>query len=246
MLGFDTRTVNNNVYGIAFGVSNANLYALVNTTNKTRILGYNLMLYGANNFKNNWFAEWIASGVINKNYGIRVFGINGTDLSTQASYRGALGGARMSVGQRVQLNSIFDLSQVFTMQYVLVHQSSYDETGSVAALHVSTRNNSSIFTVGTGFRLGIFNDLPWLMGSRELRAMFTYDAITPQQTTTATFIVGSNNFDMTSSPERFAVRLGADCGFELSQHFNIQLSYDYELRSGYYNNFGEVKLRYVF
>lgn len=246
MLGIDTRAKNDDVYGIALGISNANVYGLENTTFNTRILGYNLMLYGANNLKRNFFAEWIVSGVINKNHGVRVFGVNGIDLSTSSSYHGALAGARFTLGKNFRLNNIFNLSQVNSIQYVLVHQPSYNEGGSVAALHVSTKENQSILTLGTGFRLGVFNYAPWREGNRELHAMVTYDVISPQQATTANFVVGSDSFIMTSSAVRLALKLGADYSFMLAKKLSLQFSYDYEVRSGYYDNFGEVKLRYVF
>ena len=246
MLGFDFRAQNDDVYGVALGVSNANVYALVNTTNNTRILGYNLMAYGANNLSCNYFAEWIVSGVINKNYGVRVFGVNGVDLSTAASYRGSLGGARINFGKNVNLNPILQLSPVVMAQYVLLHQPSYDEYNSVAALHVSTANNQSILTLGAGLRMGIFNNYAWLYGARELSAMVTYDVLSPQQVTTANFVVGSNAFTMTSSPARLALKIGADCGFTIYNKLNLQFGYNYELRSGYYDNFGEIKLRCLF
>ena len=246
MLGFEFKAKNDDIYGIALGLSNANVYALVNTTNNTRVLGYNLMVYGANTLPRNYFAEWIVSGVINKNYGVRVFGINGTDLSTSASYRGALGGARVNFGKDFELNSAIQVSPVVMAQYVLVHQPSYDESNSVAALHVSTKNNQSIASIGAGMRLGVFNNDRWLYGTRELNAMVTYDVLSPSQVTTANFVVGSDAFTMTSAPARLAVKLGADCGFIVYKNLNLQFSYNYEMRSGYYNNFGEVKLRYLF
>jgi uncharacterized protein with beta-barrel porin domain len=246
MLGFDSRTRREDVYGIAFGVSNANVYGIENSTFTTRILAYNLMIYGANNFKNNFFAEWLASGVTTKNSGVRVFGVNGIDLSTNASYRSALGGIRVNFGKEFKFDEIFNLSQVNRIQYVLVHQPDYNEGGSVAALHVATKENQSILTLGTGFRFDMIKNDSWSNGNRELRAMVTYDAISPDQATTANFIVGSNSFIMTSSPARWALQLGADYGFMLYKKLNLQLSYDFEVRSNYYDNFGEVKLRYVF
>lgn len=246
MLGIDRKTNNDDIYGIAFGISNANVYGISNSTFNTRILAYNLMLYGANNFKRDLFAEWIASGVINKNYGTRVFGVNGIDLSTNASYHGALGGVRINFGKKFEFDEIFNISQVNRIQYVLVHQPSYNEGGSVAALHVATKENQSILTLGTGFRIDTANNNSWESGNRELRAMVTYDAISPDQATTANFVVGSNSFIMTSSPARWALKLGADYGVALYKKLILQLSYDYEARSGYYDNFGEVKLRYIF
>jgi autotransporter-associated beta strand protein len=246
MLGFDFRAKNDSVYGIALGISNANVYALVNTTNNTRVLGYNLMAYGANKLPRNYFTEWIVSGVINKNYGVRVFGINGIDLSTSASYRGALGGARINVGKMYAVNNFFNLSPIAMAQYVLVHQSAYDEDNSVAALHVATKTNQSILTLGAGFRIGKFNNDIWRNGTRELSAMLTYDALSPQQATTANFVVGSNAFTMVSSPARLALKLAADYGLNFYKNLDLQLKYSYEMRSGYYDNFAEIKLRYLF
>ena len=246
MLGFDFSAKNDDVYGVALGVSNANVYASVNTTNTARVLGYNLMVYGANNLPRNYFTEWIVSGVVNKNEEARVFAINGIDLSTSASYRGALAGIRVNWGKSFAAGKTLKLSPVATAQYVLLHQPSYDEVNSVAALHVSTKDNESILTLGAGLRLGMLNNDVWLYGARELSAMITYDLLTPQQVTTANFIVGSNAFTMTSSPARLALKLGIDYGFMVRDNLDLQFSYNYEVRSGYYDNYGEIKLRYLF
>lgn len=239
MLGVDVTAKNNDVYGAALGLSNANVYVIVNSMNITRILGYNFMLYGANVLPRNYFAEWIVSGVINKNYGVRVFGVNGTDLSTDASYRSALGGAKVNFGEKYYVNKNLDLSPIVSAQYVLVNQPSYDEYNSVAALHIENKLNQSILTLGAGARLN-------LNKNDELSAMLTYDAISPQQVTTANFIVGSDTFIATSSTARLALNLGANCGFNIYKNLDVRFSYNYQVRSGYYDNFGEIRLRYLF
>lgn len=251
MLGFDIKDKNDDIFGLALGLSNANVYALINTTNNTRVLNYNLMVYGANTLPDycaaQWL-EWIISGVINKNYGVRVFGLNGTDLSTSASYRSVFGGGKINVGKNYNLNNMWNLSPVATAQYILVHQPAYNEDNSVAALHVATRNNQSILTFGAGARLGMFKSDSnlWLYGVSDLSAMITCDVLSPKQITTANFVVGSDSFVMASTPARLALRLGADYGLKLYKDLDLEFSYNYEIRSGYYNNFGEIKFRYLF
>lgn len=245
ILGFDFIADNNDVYGLAFGVSNANVSALVNTTNKTHILGYNLMVYGAHTLP--YFVEWIewaVSGVINKNYGVRIFGINGTDLSTSASYRSALAGGRINVGTDYDVNGIYSLSPVLVMQYVLTHQPAYDEDDSVAALHVATKNNQSILTLGAGLRM--FENYGLWSGLSGLSATVTYDVLSPKQITTANFIVGSESFIMSSAPARLALKLGADYHLNICKDLDLKFIYNYEKRSGYYDNFCEIKLSYIF
>jgi uncharacterized protein with beta-barrel porin domain len=247
MLGVETKNKFDTIYGLALGVSNADVVDQTDISSTTRVQGLNLLFYGAAERKNNEFIEWIVGASINRNKGNRDFSIGATNLNTNAKYTGALGGAKINVGKSFTVNDSLFLVPVASMQYILAHQGEYQEAGSVAALRINENNNLNLLTLGAGFRLSkIYKNYEhWLDGSRALSAMVTYDAVSPQQISTASFIVGSNNFIMVNSPVRLALNLGADYSLTVRKNAYIQFSYNLQLRSGYYQNFLEAKFRYM-
>lgn len=246
ILGGELKALNDNMYGLALGLSNADVVAITDGNTVTRVLGTNLIGYGAAQLKNNNFLEWFISGSINHSKTTRSFIINSTGLSAHAKYNGALGGIKANFGKKITIKQDSFISPVASLQYLLIHQGAYQEAGSVAALSVSNKKNIGMLTLGAGLRLGKSYGEYGLVGSRWLRMQITYDAISPKQVTTANFVVGSNNFTMVNSPERVALNLGADYSLNLCKSTFLDLVYSLQLRRGYYENFLEAKLRYLF
>ncbi|HSX19793.1 MAG TPA: hypothetical protein VLG38_01560, partial [Gammaproteobacteria bacterium] len=94
----------------------------------------------------------------------------------------------------------------------------------------------------TGFRMMLFDTDPWFSSSGEVRSFITYDFVSPSNAITANFLVGSNNFIVTSGNARTAVLAGADLTVNLCDWLQTKVSYDFEYRSGYRNSSGSVKL----
>ena len=246
IFGLDTLTNNEDIYGMALSVANNNVEELRNSNYITRMLSVNLMAYGSKNLPSEMFTEWFVTGGTNKNQTRRVFGLNGIDLSTTGSYRSQLFGGRINLGKTFIESGGVKLSQVNRLQYALIHQPPYSEDYSIAALNVATKENDSVLTLGTGLRLERENSNPWLTGNNDLHMMITYDVLSPNQGVAANFVVGSDTFVVTSSPARLALKVGADACWVVYEKLQLQLSYNFEVRSGYYDNFGDICLRYVF
>ena len=213
IFGLDTMVANDAIYGVAFSIANNNVTELFNSSYTTRMLAFNAMAYGSKNLPRKMFTEWFVTGGTSKNQSRRVFAINGIDLSTKGSYRTKIFGGRINLGKEFVGANDLQISQVNSLQYALIHQPPYSEDYSTAALNISSRTNSSVLTLGTGLRFARATANPWLNGNNDLHAMVTYDALSPKQNVTANFVVGSNDFTVTSSPSRLALRVGADVGW---------------------------------
>lgn len=246
IFGIDTINSSETIYGAALSIANNNVTELFNANNTTRMLAYNFMLYGGKNLSNNIFTEWFATAGATKNQSRRAFNINGIDLSSSGSYRGSVYGGYVTLGKSFVVPNNLLISQVNSLQYALLHQPAYSENYSTAALNVATKTNSSVLTAGTGLRFARADSRPWLNGNNDAHIMVTYDVLSPSQRSTASFVVGSNNFIVTSSPARLALKVGADLGWLVYKKLQLQLSYNFEMRAGYYDNFGDLCLRYVF
>lgn len=245
LLGFDRKCKNGSIYGFALGYSNSNVDAALDTNFNTRIIGYHLLGYGTNDININNFYEWLATGIINTNNGSRQININNTNWSVTSNYNTEQAGFRFNLGQFIDFDG-WRFSQIETVRYTLLYQPDYDEVGSPAALHVQTQNYNSILTFGIGYRLAWTGHDAWAIGSRELRALATYDVITADNITTANFIAGGSDFTVSNDASRLALQLGADYAFTFYDKLQLQLSYELELRNQYSDNSVEIRFRYLF
>ena len=191
------------------------------------------------------FMEWMFTGVVNKNKGHRSINVNGNDFTVNSSYHNYQAGARINLGQYSETDT-WTFSLIETLRYNLAYNPAYNEYDSVAALNVSSEKFSNLLTVGGGIRLSFPGEDPWLTGSREIRVMGTYDVISPNNTTYANFIVGSENFAIANPISPWGVEIGADFAITLCKRLQVQLSYDFTLRNQYTNNSGSIKLKYLF
>jgi hypothetical protein len=246
LLGIDTLCPNNDVYGIAVGMSYTNVTEYSNPEFLTNITGVHGLLYGSNVFAGDYFLEWLLNAAFNINEGSRNINQGTGILSVQSSYKGALGGIRFNLGKYIDLNECLRLSQVNSVEYTYLYRPAYNETGSVAALHVTYPKNQNILTLGSGFRVSIPTDNSWLNAVPEARAIVTYDLINPGDAVTANFLVGSENFTVTSQTEKWAITLGADMKFNVWNSLQLEISYDCQMRIAYLNNTGSVKVKYLF
>lgn len=245
LLGLDRKCKNGSIYGFALGYSNSNVDGALSTDLNTRIIGYHLLGYGTNDININNFYEWLATGIINTNNGSRQININNTNWNVTSSYNTEQAGFRFNLGQYIDFDG-WRFSQIETVRYTLLYQPDYDEVGSPAALHMQSKNYNSILTFGIGYRLAWTGHDAWAIGSRELRALATYDVITADNITTANFIAGGSDFTISNDASRLALQLGADYAFTFYDKLQLQLSYDLEIRNQYSDNSVELRFRYLF
>ena len=132
------------------------------------------------------------------------------------------------------------------MRYAVLQRPGYSETGSVAALQLQNQGIANILTFGVGARISALSSDKWLSNTRELRIIATYDVIHSGNVSTANFIVGSNDFAVSTSPARAALQLGASYSFVMFDKLQLEFSYDFEWRNKYTDNSGEIAIRYVF
>lgn len=245
LIGIDRFCASDNIYGLALGISNSNLYEN-NQSSITRILGYHLILYGSTDFvTDSYFVEWLATGVINKNKTTRFVRINNSQFDVNSSYRTSQAGGRLNFGQSTD-NDTWQFTLIETISYVLLYQPSYNEHNSSAALHVDPRRWSNVLTVGGGVRFALVEDRTWLRGDREIRFMGTYDAISTIQETTAGFINSVSDFTLSSAPARWSFQTGATYTFTYFERVQLQISYDFEMRTKYTDNSAEIRIKFLF
>lgn len=247
IVGFDTTIGRRNTFGLGLGLSRTIVFEFSNPHFNTNIVGYHAVMYGKNLQSCDRFLEWLLTGALTDNKGSRQVVINNVVMSTTSSYRGGQGAARINYGKEFNCADYFSLAPVGSLQYVLAYQPNYAEAISPAALNVQPRNYQSVLTLGAGARLSFPYDDWWLLGVRELRAGLTYDAISSNNNVTANFVVGSPNFILTNAPPaRLAFKTGIDFGLSLAECLHLVLSYDYEVRHGYYDQSANAKLKLIF
>jgi autotransporter-associated beta strand protein len=246
IIGADKLMRNNGVFGFGLAYSRNLVKEKSNANFITGINGYHAVTYANHYFKCDRFLESFATVALTTSDGSRAININGTIMSTASSYTGGQGAVRLNYGKNYDFDDMFSIAPLATMQYSLLYAPDYNETYSPAALHVAPTNYQDVLTVGGGVRLTVPADEWWLLGSREFRALVTYDAISSDNLTTANFLVGSPNFAVSTSPQRLALKLGVDFAFNIMRCTQVAFAYDYELRHKYTDHSGTLKVRYVF
>lgn len=246
VIGFDTRLDSGGIFGMGLGLSKTIVKEYSNKNFTTDIIGYHILGYATKCLPCEEFLEVLGTAAVTDNSGSRAIDVNSIIMGTTSSYRGAQGGFRLNYGKNFDFNDIFTVAPIAMMQYALLYSPDYYESYSPAALHVTPDKYQSVLTFGGGLRMSLPSDEWWLVGSRELRAMVTYDAIASNNLTTANFLVGSNDFSVATTPKRLALRLGLDLTFNILEHLQLLFEYDYEVRHEYVDNSGTIKLRYLF
>lgn len=246
ILGLDFIPNDDNVMGLAFAIASSRIREFSNNGFTTDILSYSPIAYGAKDLHGDFFLEWTVAGAINNQSGSRSININANDFKVTSSYNTWQAGGKLNLGKNIDLTDDIYMAQVNSLQYTLFHQSPYTESGSVAALNVSSEVNSSLLTIGTGFRLSLINNDPWMQGTPELRAIVTYDLIVPGQYVDANFVFSSESFNVNNTAERLAIRIGTNLSFVMCYNLQLQLRYDFEARTRYYDNSATLELKYIF
>jgi hypothetical protein len=246
VVGIDTRQPNNGVLGFGLAASKVIVKENSNPNFVTDIIGYHGLAYASKNLKYNTFFEWMLNAAVTTSDGSRAININNTVMSTTFNYLGAQAGFRLNYGKHFNTMEVLQVSPLLMMQYIAMYVPDYDETYSPAALHVTPQNFQNILTLGAGTRITLPTYDWWLLGTREIRAMVTYDVLSSDNLTTSNFLVGSNDFSIATTPERLALKLGADFYCAVFKNVKFHFSYDYEIRKDYHDNAGTIKVKYVF
>lgn len=246
LAGIDFVTNKDVVYGIALGISNSNVHQNVNGAIYNRVLGYHAIAYGSMDiFTESNFIEWLITGITNKNKTNRSFMISGQNYNAAANYNTAQGGIRINVGQCTE-NDFWKFTLMETLRYSILYQPQYNEQNSIAALHVTQKKYYNILTIGGGLRLSLPDSDKWTTGAKEVRIMGTYDAVSSNQVTAANFVNSAPAFTVSNSSSRWGVEVGASYTYTICDRFQLQLNYDFELRTKYTNNSAEFKVRFLF
>lgn len=245
IFGADTTNTEKNIYGVALGISRVNGRSLINLGMGSRGICYSLIFYGENKLDyNKYYAEWVFAASWNRNHGYNLYSIQSEQLNNYARFTTCVSSLKSNIVKDYDLSNSFGISSVGIFQYQLIYQPPYQETGSCSALNVVPKKYQSILTLGAGTRLNFFPNVTWLTGTRQLRASVTYDVLSSQQNTLANFVVGSNSFYLIGTTGRLALLLSANCDFYLKDNLNLYLSYNYELRRGFYQDSLQLKLSY--
>lgn len=244
LLGVDSVNCDQ-VVGIAAGYSYSRINELSNAGFFTNTQRYHGLIFGTYNSDYNNYVDWIITGSYNNNNSQRSINVNGFDLSSGGDFNGYQFGARATKGKAFDFWESYRFTPLTYVQYAYLNQNAYNETGSVASLQVA-EDIQNIVTLGLGAKFAFPLDAWQIVGMRELRASVSYDVLHPQNNTTASFLVGSNTFDVYSTPERISYKFGAGMTFEFAKHILGEINYDFEYRSGFTDHTLLGKVKYVF
>lgn len=244
--GIDGELGQGQIFGLALGSTNSNVYEMSNNNFTTRILSAYILQYGSLYSKSSFF-EWVIVGATNKNVASRQVYLSTHNYTVSANYRTWLAGLKFNLGNYFDVLDALRYSYLVSLQYSLLCNPAYSEYGTIPALKVTPQHLQNLLTAGAGLRLSWPGDDPYVTGLREIHALVTYDLIQPNQTTTMSFVVGSPSFAMTNiKPARLGYRVGADFAVTCCEVFQFQLSYDFEGSSRFYDHVAELKFRVLF
>lgn len=247
MGGIDGKLSEGQVFGLALGSMNSNVYEMSNNNFTTRILSAYVLQYGSLYSKSS-FLEWVLVGATNKNVASRQVYLSTNNYTVSANYRSWLAGLKFNLGNFFDLlDNTIRYSYLLSLQYSFLCNPAYSEYGTIPALNVTPQHLQNLLTGGAGIRFALPGEDPYLAGLREIHALVTYDFIQPNQTTTMNFVVGSPNFAITNiKPARLGYRFGVDLATNICEVFQFQLSYDFQGSSRFYDHIAELKFRVYF
>ena len=242
--GFDAMADCANLVGVGFAMTGTRLTDFSNRNATTNTHRYHALLYGTRLLENNYSIDWLVTASYNKNKGQRLINISGSDLSVKSQYGTYNFALKVVQSKSFDFFESYRFTPLTSIQYGYAHQNPYSETGGAAFKFQGQKKN--IVTLGVGSKFNFTIDAWRVVGMRELRAVVTYDVLNAKNVTKANFVFGSDTFVLIDPPTRLALKVGAGFTFELAKQLQLQFAYDFEMRHGFTDHTGLIKVKYVF
>jgi uncharacterized protein with beta-barrel porin domain len=195
-----------------------------------------------------YYIDTAFSFVYNTYDASRHVAVGSIDRTASGKYNGQQYSAYIGGGYKFTGKNI-ELTPLASFQYTHLRLNSYTESGADAAdLNIDAQDYDFAQT-GLGMKFGYPVNLRGGTGrlTPELKFKWLYDWVGDAQQATSTFTGGGGSFSTQGfTPAQSSYDFGAKLTLETVNFITLSLSYDLELKEGFYGHYGLVEARYRF
>lgn len=244
MVGTDKDISDTTSLGMAFGWGRS-LLDSNNNFHSADINAFNLAVSGIYHVDADTFLRFAANGGINQNDGQRTIVFGGLSRLATSSYNSWTAHGGVEAGRSFAMGGKLSLTPSLRMDYAVIHDNSYSETGADALNLIVGSNTTDELLLGGDVKLGYaLTDTAMFAAS----VGGAYDALQKQALITSSFagVPGTAFTTAGINPPRWLGRDGASLSFKAVGNINVIAAYDGELRKNFFNQTGSIKLVMAF
>jgi outer membrane autotransporter protein len=245
-LGFDIAILKNLRAGLSGGFAQ-DFIRTKDSSARTDVDSYQGSIY-ASYAKDAYFVDSAFSFAYNTYDTSRHVAAGSIDRTTAGDYNGQQYSGYIGGGYKFTAKNI-ELTPLASFQYSHLRLNSYTESGAGALNLKVNPQDYNMAQTGLGMKIGYPLDLKNKLGKLTPEAKFKwlYDWVGDAQQATSTFTGGGGSFGTQSfTPAQSSYDFGAKLTLETVNFITISLSYDLELKEGFYGHYGLANVRYRF
>jgi outer membrane autotransporter protein len=244
--GVDWKSSERTRLGLSFAYSQSNIDSNDDLSG-TDVDGYQGTLYGSYEGEP-WYVDAMFAFGWNVYDGSRQIAFAGINRQATQDYDGQQYSTKFTFGYPFAIAEQWNLVPIVSLFYSHLSLDGFTETGADSLNLIVADQGYDFLQQGLGAKVeGSIMDDQGYKWVPEFHALWLYDYIGDQASTTSTFAAGGNSFSTNGlDPEQSTLNAGAALTLYTSEAASINFRYDFDYRSDYTGHGGSVTVRYEY
>ena len=242
--GADAKILSDTWFGISGSFVGTKIKTKDFPAKRTSVNSYQTTLY-ASLSKENYYIDAFAGMAFNAYKKLRLMQYAGFEQTATAKFMGLQPAFKLATGY-IHSMDVFRLIPNVSVQYSVLHQRAYSETGAGnASLKVAGANLTQL-EFGVGFKLAIFHqEKEDVIFNPDIHFMFLHDSKAQAQDTVAEFMGGGGKFSIPgATPNKDTYNIGAGLTLIRDDRLHVTGNYELKMKSKFIGHSGSLAVRY--
>ena len=244
--GIDSQIVEDAWLGVGFSSVGTHVNGKDISGNKTNVSSRQVTVYGSYS-PIDYYIDGFAAMAFNNYKLTRNIQYNGLNQTAVADYNAKQPSVKVATGYIYGFNNGFRIVPNLSLQYSVLNQNSYNETGA-GGLSLQQVTSSSLTQLegGVGVKFAVLNNEDYDQTyNPDVHFMVLHDFKSSAQTTTAQFLGGGGNFTVQGvAPSKKTYNVGFGLTFIHKDRLHFTVNYDLRKKNKYVGHSGSLAVRY--
>ena len=244
--GIDSQIVEDAWLGVGFSSVGTHVNGKDISGNKTNVSSRQVTVYGSYS-PIDYYIDGFAAMAFNNYKLTRNIQYNGLNQTAVADYNAKQPSVKVATGYIYGFNNGFRIIPNLSLQYSVLNQNSYNETGA-GGLSLQQVTSSSLTQLegGVGVKFAVLNNEDYDQTyNPDVHFMVLHDFKSSAQTTTAQFLGGGGNFTVQGvAPSKTTYNVGFGLTFIHKDRLHFTVNYDLRKKNKYVGHSGSLAVRY--
>ena len=243
--GLDEQIFEDTWLGVSFSSVGTHANGKDISASKTNMNSRQLTFYGSYS-PNDYYVDSFVAMAFNNYKLTRSILYNGLNQTAVAEYNATQPSVKVASGYIFGLNNGFRIIPNLSLQYSVLRQNIYNETGA-GGLSLQQVNNSALTQLegGIGVKFSVLHNEDGQIYNPDIHFMVLHDFKSAAQITTAQFLGGGGSFSVQGSvPDKTTYNTGFGFTFIHKDRLHFTLNYDLRIKNKYIGHAGSLAIRY--